>query len=132
MATVACVLLLGTFVHVGLSKNQCGELLLASKRWVCFVPIATTLLKLNRYKEIHLRHSADRFNWVALALILGLCLFGFIPGLICWYLLFTGSTFSLSVSAGPGQEVLIYTGQSEGLMRSIGDTLENVAGLRYG
>jgi hypothetical protein len=132
VATAACVLLLGTFAHVGLSKTKRGEILLASKRWVCFVPIASTVLKLKHYKEIHLRHAADRINWLVLAMILGLCLLGFVPGLVFWCLLFQGSSFSLSVSAEPGEEVLIYTGRSEVFMRSIGDTLESVAGLRYG
>jgi hypothetical protein len=139
VGVVPGALLLGTFTRIRITRDRDGRPLLFRDRWVFFIPVAHSTIELETYRLIRLGHKegGTEIHFLAVMLLLILC--GLIPGLFFWALLFRGSTFTLEIAGehegGLAPDVepeVLYRGRSEAKMRAIGDTLKEIAGLRYG
>jgi predicted RNA-binding Zn-ribbon protein involved in translation (DUF1610 family) len=136
---LGALLLLGTFTRIRITRDRGGKPLLFRDRWMFFIPVARSTLQLDEYQLIRLGHKEGGAQIHLLAMLLLLFLCGLLPGLIFYMLLFRGSTFTLEVAGehegGLAPEVepeVLYRGPSEAKMRAIGDSLKEIAGLRYG
>jgi hypothetical protein len=136
---LGAALLLGTFTRIRITRDRGGNPLLFRDRWMLFVPVARTTLNLDEYQLIRLGHKEGGTQIHLLAMLMFLFLCGLLPGLIFYMLLFRGSTFTLEVAGehegGLAPDVepeVLYRGPSEAKMRAIGDSLKEIAELRYG
>ena len=136
---LAGLLLLGSFTRIRITRDRGGKPLLFRDRWLFFIPVAGSTLELDDYQLIRLGHKEGGAGVQFIALLLLLFLCGLLPGLLFYLLLFRSSTFTLEVAGehagGLAPEVepeVLYRGPSEAKMRAIGDTLKEIAGLRYG
>jgi hypothetical protein len=138
-AVLGGMLLLGTFTRIRITRDRGGKPLLFRDRWMIFIPVARSKLDLDEYQVIRLGHKEGGTQVHLLAMLLLFFLCGLLPGLIFYFLLFRGSTFTLEVvgehEGGIAPDVepeVLYRGPSEAKMRAIGDSLKEIAGLRYG
>jgi hypothetical protein len=136
---VPSVLLLGTFTRIIVTRDADGRPVVIRDRWAAFLRYSHAEIDLEEYRVIRLGHQDTALNLIVLGIMLLLCFFGVIPGLIFWILLFRGSSFTLEIagehegSVAPLVEPkVLYRGPSEAKMREIGDTLKEIADLRYG
>jgi hypothetical protein len=121
-------------VQITIAKNEQGELTLTRKTWFCFAPIATKRLDLGEYKDIRLSHESGGLN-VAVLLVLFFCFPVVLAALylVLFLLGWAGGTYTLKIGGEPTLEPeLVYRGISEARMKDIAETLQSVAGFRYG
>jgi hypothetical protein len=138
-AVLGGMLLLGTFTRIRITRDRGGKPLLFRDRWMFFFPVARSKIELDEYRLIRLGHKEGGTQVHLLAMLMLFILCGLLPGLLFYFLLFRGSTFTLEVAGehegGLAPDVepeVLYRGPSEAKMRAIGDSLKEIAELRYG
>jgi hypothetical protein len=133
-------LLLGTLHRVRILRRSDGQAVVIKRWFFCFLPLPAATFDLKGYRTIRLQHKPANFSDVAVVLFfLPLLLFGVVPALYVMWRLLDGAYFTLDVTGTRGidgdyerEPLPIYGGRSEKVLRAIGDTLEEVAGMRYG
>ena len=80
---LVCMLDLGTFERFRMNETQDGGWVLRRRKFICFLPVWRFRYRLADYDVIHLSAQCGVGMWGYLTM-LGLCLFGLVPGLWWW------------------------------------------------
>jgi len=123
--------LVGTFDRIHLTRDTRGRVRLTKTWRVCFVARQPKAIDVRGYEGILSgRHRAVSpwDSWLLYFLII----FGIVPGIIWWYLVFHKLTFHVSLSRDHGfPECIVYSGWNEMQMKEIALTLRDASGLHY-
>jgi hypothetical protein len=123
--------LFGTFDRIHLTRDARGRVRLTKTWRVCFFARQPKTIDVRGYEGILSgRHRAVSpwDSWLLYFLII----FGIIPGLIWWYLVFYKLTYHVSLSREHGfPEYILYSGWNEAQMKEIAFTLRDASGLHY-
>jgi hypothetical protein len=123
--------LFGTFDRIHLTRDTRGRVQLIKTWRVCFFAQAPRSVEVFGFEGIQSgRHRAVSpwDAWIFYFLIV----FGLIPGLIWWYLVFYKITYHVSLTRDHGfPAYIVYSGWSEKKMKEIAYVLREASGLPY-
>jgi hypothetical protein len=133
-------LLFGTLHRVRIARQPDGRSVVTKQWFFCFLPLPATTVDLDGYRTIRLNRKPASFSDVGVIIFfMPLLLFGIVPALLLMWRLLESDFFTLEVAGAQRidgtydrEPLPIYGGRSEKTLRAIGDTLEEVAGMRYG
>lgn len=129
--TAMLAFLLGTFDRIHLRRDARGRVQLTKTWRVAFFARQPKTTDVRGYGGIASGRHRPISPWDAWLLYF-LIVFGIIPGIIWWYLVFYKITYHVSLTRDHGHPVyLVYSGGSEKQMKEIAYTLRDASGLRY-
>ncbi len=121
--------LLGTFDRIHLMRDTRGRVQLTKTWRVAFVALPPQSIDVRAYEGIVTGRHRPVSLWDSWLLYI-LLVFGIIPGLIWWYLVFYKITYQVALSRDHGFPVYtVYSGGSEIQMKEIAYALHNATGL---
>jgi energy-converting hydrogenase Eha subunit A len=123
--------LIGTFDRIHLTRDARGRVKLTKTWRVAFHPLKPRSIDVWSYEGImsgRHRPVSPWDSWILYFLIV----FGIIPGIIWWYLVFYKITYQVALSRDHGfPEYTVYSGGSEKQMKEIAYALRDASGLPY-
>jgi ribosomal protein L40E len=115
-------------VDACLRRSRSGRQEVSLRPQIFFIPIGTTTIDLRDCDELWIEYRQG-FGPVGLTIMLILCLFCVVPGLIWWILAFSKPTYIIRLPVGRGAHVTLYEGSSEATMQEILDTISSMSDL---
>jgi hypothetical protein len=123
--------LLGTFERIHLTRDVRGRVQLIKTWRVAFFALSPQSIDVRAYEGIVSGRHRPVSPWDAWILYF-LIVFGVIPGIIWWYLVFYKITYQVALSRDHGfPTYTVYSGGSEIQMKEIAYALRDAAGLPY-
>ncbi|HZV07207.1 MAG TPA: hypothetical protein VE999_19145 [Gemmataceae bacterium] len=129
--TAMLAFLLGTFDRIHLTRDTRGRVQLIKTWRVCFFAQSPRSVDVFGFEGIQSGRHRPVSPWDAWIMYF-LIVFGLIPGLIWWYLVFYQITYHVSLTRDHGcPAYIVYSGWSEKKMKEIAYMLREASGLPY-
>ncbi|MGH7172856.1 MAG: hypothetical protein ACRELG_21455 [Gemmataceae bacterium] len=129
--TAMLAFLFGTFDRIHLTRDARGRVQLTKMWRVAFFARTPRTIDVRGYEGIASGRHRPVSPWDAWLLYF-LIIFGIIPGIIWWYLVFYRITYHVALTRDHGfPEYLVYSGSGQTQMKEIAYSLRDASGLRY-